>query len=281
MEQEIRSLIAWMEREEAVTTLLGHLPETGEDTTTQVAIWERLRANLERREPYSLPALTIDPLADELVERGGAFRQRPDVTAALAGVDWTIGMVDLNSILSFQKTVVAEQAIQRVSSVGLNDLQVLFSVCLPEEGGPVTLGGQLDQDRKGIAFASSNPNLRVFGFRAQPIEGHMFFGFAMGFGTQFVQVAEYQGRWFVRDGYHRCFGLLGRGIQRIPCVFVRATTAAELGAEAAIFFRHELLFGPRPPFLGDFLREDVSVTCHRQATRKVIRISADEFQVAI
>src|SRR6266849_2303674 len=158
-------------------------------------------------------------------------------------------MVDLNNVLSFQKVVVAEQAVERVSTVNPEDQMALFSVCLPDAAGPITLSAQLDQDRKGLAFASSNPNLRILGFRGQPVDGNMFFGFEVGFGTQFALIAEYERRWFVRDGYHRCYGLLRRGINRIPCVFVRARTAAELGADAAIFLRHELLFGHRPPFL--------------------------------
>ena len=109
-------------------------------------------------------------------------------------------MVDLNNVPSFQKIAVAEQAVERVSTVNPEDQMALFSVCLPDAAGPITLSAQLDQDRKGLAFTSSNPNLRVLGFTGRSVDENMFFGFAVGFGTQFVQIAEYERRWFVRDG---------------------------------------------------------------------------------
>ena len=68
MDQEIRALIAWLDREEAIATLLGHLPGKGEDTSATATFWERPRANLERREPYALPVPAVDPFPDELRE---------------------------------------------------------------------------------------------------------------------------------------------------------------------------------------------------------------------
>ncbi len=115
----------------------------------------------------------------------------------------------------------------------------------------------------------------------QPAARQNFIGFTMNFGSPFVQIAEYNGRWFVRDGYHRCFGLLRRGVTRVPCVFVRPRSFPELGAAAPSFFPYEVLFGERPPFLRDFLDDSVAVTARQAAQRKVVRIRAEEFIVAI
>jgi hypothetical protein len=114
-----------------------------------------------------------------------------------------------------------------------------------------------------------------------PATRQSFVGFAINFGSPFVQIAEYNGRWFVRDGYHRCFGLLRRGITQIPCVFVRVGSIAELGAAPPAFFPYEVLFSDHPPFLRDFLDDLVSVTTKQVAQRKVVRIKAEEFIVAV
>jgi hypothetical protein len=111
--------------------------------------------------------------------------------------------------------------------------------------------------------------------------GQSFLGFTYGFGTNVVQIAEYQGRWFVRDGYHRCYGLLRRGVEYVACVFIRARNTRELGSENPAFFRHELLFGQHPPALADFLNDDVARSVTRPAMRKVIRFSAQEFLVEV
>jgi hypothetical protein len=115
----------------------------------------------------------------------------------------------------------------------------------------------------------------------QPATRQNFIGFTISFGSPFVQVAEYNGRWFVRDGYHRCFGLLRQGITRIPCVFVKPRSFAELGAAAPGFFPYEVLFGDRPPYLRDFLDDSVAVTAKQTAQRRAIRIRAEEFIVAV
>jgi hypothetical protein len=85
----------------------------------------------------------------------------------------------------------------------------------------------------------------------------------------------------VRDGYHRCYGLLRRGVEHTPCVFIRARNPRELGSENPTFFRYELLFGTHPPSLADFLNDDVASAVTRPAMRKVIRFSAQEFQVEV
>jgi hypothetical protein len=111
------------------------------------------------------------------------------------------------------------------------------------------------------------------------INGQPFYGFSIGFGFPFVQVVEYQGRWFIRDGYHRSFGLLKRGADRIPCLLIRARDAQQFGGTAPDHIRGEILFGVRPPFLKDFLDDEVSASATRPLTGKVIRIAASEFNI--
>jgi hypothetical protein len=291
MQRQVRALLAWLDRAEAIPTLLGHMPGPNDGTSAQVAIWETARNAMAAREPYQLPAPTLEVVPTELAERAQAFRQRPDVLSIFQNMDWTVGMVDLRTVLSFQKLVVEEQAMDRVATANADDLHTLFSLCLPEQAANVALAAIMDNDQKGVTFSSLNPNLRVVGHAVQevavspgpkqPAQTMKFVGFAVNFGAQFVQVAEYNGRWFVRDGYDRCYGLLRRGIRRIPCIFIQARSFQELGAQAPGFLSYELLFGDRPPFLIDFLDDAVSVFAQQRATRKVIRITAQEFVVEI
>ena len=101
------------------------------------------------------------------------------------------------------------------------------------------------------------------------------------FGLPFVQIAELNGRWFVRDGNHLCYGLLRRGATEIPCVFVRARNFQELGANNPAFFRQEVIFGDRPPFLRDFLDDAVTKTAEHRTVRKVVRITGQEFLLEV
>ncbi len=291
MERQVRWLLAWLEENDGVANLLGHIPAPDEETNEQRERWQAARRALHVRPPMSPPTPTLGELPPELREQGNAFRQRPDVIAAFQPHDWSLGMVNLREVLSFQKVVVEEHAIERAKAVAAADLSSLFKFCLPDASEGVNLPGALDQDQKAITFSSLNPNLRVGNHLILDIDvpatpgvpgrKDKFIGYSINFGSQFVQVAQYNGRWFVRDGYHRTYGLLRHGLERIPCIFLIARSFEELGAAAPGFFPYETLFSERPPFLTDFLDEAVSISAKQTAIRKVIRISAEEFVVAI
>jgi hypothetical protein len=115
----------------------------------------------------------------------------------------------------------------------------------------------------------------------QPTVPFKFCGFLINHGVSLLQVVEYSGRWFIRDGYHRAYGLLRKGITRIPCIFIRAANFQQTGADQPAFIRYETLFGLRPPFLRDFLLNEVSATVQQRAVRKVVRVAAEEFVVEV
>jgi hypothetical protein len=279
--QEIRALLAWMDRDEAVSTQLGaHLPIQGQDINPQLARWNSAREKIQERSEYDLPTPTLEPLPGEMEDQGQAFLNRPDILGAFQGWNISVGLVDLKKILSFQKCVTSD-ATERAAGIDIANPGALFSFCLPEAAAPVEFPVSIDNDYKGFSIASANPNIRVNQGQMANIGNQQFFGFSIGFGSTFVQVVEYQGRWFIRDGYHRCYGLLRRGVDKIPCLFIRARDVREFGGVSAFFFRGETIFGPRPPFLRDFLDDEVTENAARPVAGKVIRITAQEFNVQL
>ena len=119
---------------------------------------------------------------------------------------------------------------------------------------------------------------------SNPEDGTMsatVFGFIVKHYPSFVQVVDYNGRRFLRDGYHRCYGLLAKGITTIPCVSIQANTFQQTGADQVGFFPEAALFAERPPLLTDFFNDALSVTAQQRAARKVVRITAQEFGVEL
>jgi hypothetical protein len=289
--RQIRFLQAWMPREEAIATSLGRGQLPADDVAQCATRWEAAQEALQGRTPFDLAVPQLEDLPPGFAERAQAFRQRADVLAAFQGLDWTLGVADLERVLSFQKIVVEDHAIDRVADVEAEDIQSLFSVCLPDPAAPASLECAVDADHKGLTFFSSNPNLRFGGHAiqqaeipggpGQPTQTLNLAGFIINLGLPFIQIAESNNRWFVRDGYHRCYGFLRRGIRRIPCAFIRARSLDELGANQPAFLRPELLFGERPPFLRDFLDDRVSATAQHRDIRKIVRISAQEFLIQL
>ena len=73
-----------------------------------------------------------------------------------------------------------------------------------------------------------------------------------------MQVGRYNGQYFLRDGYHRAYGLLSRGIDIVPA-FVRDITAVEeLIPDPRAMLPQDGYRGVRPPVLPDYLDDTVS-----------------------
>ena len=246
--------------------------------SAQIQRWTSARQRVQARADYNLQTPTLEPLPEELRARGEALLRRPDVIGAFASYNLSVGMANLQNVLSFQKNILAD-GVERVSKVNLSDPQALFATCLPDAVEPFQISGVLDNDGKAFSISSTNPNLRIMGGQLTNVNGQPFYGFTIGFGFPFVQVVEYQGRWFIRDGYHRSFGLLKRGVDRIPCFFIRAQDAQQFGGTAPDHIRGEILFGAHPPFLKDFLDDEVSASATRPLIGKVLRIAASEFNI--
>ena len=99
-------------------------------------------------------------------------------------------------------------------------------------------------------------------------------GFIVRVMPSFMQVVEFQGRYFLRDGYHRAFGLLGRGITQVP-VFTRTMTAIEEVAPQGMLPQAAYL-GERPPLLPDYYANPVAQAARLPAFQRMIVIQGIE-----
>jgi hypothetical protein len=88
----------------------------------------------------------------------------------------------------------------------------------------------------------------------------------------------YQGRSFLRDGYHRAVGLLRAGISQVPAIVFDAPSFQYISPTPALF-DHEVAFSDRAPELADFWDDSVSADSLQPAVRKVVHIRAEEFVV--
>ncbi len=275
MQQLIKTLLPWLERDEAVIALLGRLPNQDENVAQHVDRWEQSRAALNAR-PVFRAADIVEATPVGLEQRIAELQARADIQQIAGELNCQIGIVNLGNVISFQKNVAREEAETRVAAAAQDNWDSLLELCLPEASRseiPVLF----DQPNKAFTVSSLNPNLRINGCGFQ----NSLFQYQVQVANSLVQVAEYRGRWFLRDGYHRCYGLIRRNIRRIPCLIVRAQNFQQVGAAGDAFFSYEMLFGDRPPMLTDFLDNAYSADAERRATRKVLRIVGQEFVVDV
>ncbi len=267
MLRPVRILLPWLDRAQAVQALLGFRQATeADDLDPFMKQYDTQVAAVAARPPYDLPPF-LAPLSEE---------SRKNIR---------LGIVDLWSLLSFQRTVSTYEIEKRVEHITVDDWQALADICIPPEGYSEGLQGTFDTNGKGVTFTSFNPNLRASAIQQlQRAElrgpgSEQFIGFNLSFGSNFVVVAEYKGRGFLQDGYHRTYGLIARGFRYVPCAWHKAGNFSDVVAREGSGIAQEHLLGAHPPFVKDFHSGEVSATVQQRAFRKVVRIRAEEILI--
>src|SRR3989442_328334 len=133
-----------------------------------------------------------------------------------------------------------------------------------------------DPTKNAWILSSPNPNLRVVGNFSGPVApGLTGYGFAVALQKSYLQVAGLGGRYFLRDGYHRAYGLLAAGISHVPALVKDFATFEEVGLPAGLLPQSTYL-GERPPLLPDYLNDQRSVDTLLPITQKMVVVQALE-----
>jgi hypothetical protein len=184
--------------------------------------------------------------------------------------------VDLSRVCSLQQTVRTDRATSRVAIVNPDDVSSIAKVTLPVRIDDEAIPVQFDEDRRTWLVSSANPNLKLVGHYGGRVQegAPLSFGFNVAVMPSFLQVARHHGRYVLRDGYHRAFGLLQRGISVVPAL-VRDFGFSELGVGAGLFGT-DVYLGDRPPLLPDFLDDTVAADVSIPVLQKMIVIQGME-----
>jgi len=267
-----RALIGWMAEADATLTLAARQPELAADAALATRA-RAARAAVGRRPPGLDQGDLVRPLPPELAAHAARLA-RSEQSAVFLSEGWSIQMVDLRRVCALQPTLQSEHAVERVLAVDAGSVESIAAVTLPESSVNQRTPVQYDEARKTWLLNGGNANLRLDGPFAGDVGGRKAVGFFVALGSSFVQVARHHGRYVLRDGYHRCFGLLARGIPVVPAC-VKDFGAANLGVSAAMF-QPEVYLGERPPVLADFLDDAVAADVKVPIVQKLIVVQALE-----
>ncbi len=230
------------------------------------------RASVEGRaaQTPANPLLTAE--TSQLQSIFAPMLDREDLVREYKGSNWTLGVVDLSKVLAFQRRLVFDDARLPLTVPQQHDWPSLLALALNAERSTAhhisASSGSLPG--RDICIKGQNPDLQLVLSENDSLPMTLYGG------SPFFEVAEFNGRWFLRDGYHRAFHLLRAGVHTVVAVILRAATIQELGATESYFFNEDVLFSPRPPRLVDFLSEELTVTYPRPRLLKTIRIRIEE-----
>jgi hypothetical protein len=256
-----RVLLGWLADHEGMAHTLGRGPTPDDDL---VAVTARIVSS--QRAVRSRPPMTpASPIVDgdrELLDQAAS---RVDVQAAFAGTAWTVEWVDLRRIQPVQKFVYAD-GLDSLVMAAVRDPAELAGLCFPSPK-PEPIEWHLDPDGRGYTFSSPNPNLvagclppqmMLIGSVPNSLAQQVFgVPTAVSIHQGHLNVASYQGRYFLRDGTHRVAGLLHIGVTVVPAVVIEAHSW-EFVAPLAGLIDRETALSEHAPLLTDFWDDAVS-----------------------
>jgi len=260
---DVRELIAWGLDDN----------EFRPNTDTQSREIDTARSQIAKRDSLIFDDAILGDVPGELAGLIERVLERFDLQEEMEGLDWAIGVVDLRRLHAFQRRLILDGRRPYLEIPSANNWPALFEFAFPP-AAPVEYR-RLASSGSELVLQSENPNFQVRTSATcdrHPIQLHG--------GSPFFEVAEFRGRWFLRDGYHRAYRLLSGNVQYLPAVIVRARTLAELGPVYPWFFPEETLFGSAPPCLIDFLDDSLTINYVRPRLLKTLRVIIEENLVA-
>ena len=278
--RQARLLLGWIDDEPAAQMLNAQqigVPLSNEQRNRL----NQARASVAGRPARVEPANQIQPAPVEL-QGHIATLQQPGVAQAYWNEGWQVVLADLREIRAIQPHIYSDHSEERVAVIDPNDLSSVATVTLPLPT-PTNLPAQFDSQRQAWMISAANLNLQITGSWGGPIQmgaqpgvvqtGPVVgFGFTVAITPSFLQVAKFRGQLILRDGYHRAYGLLRRGISIVPALYREFAPHAELGVGPMGLLSASAYLGNRPPLLTDYYDDNVSIEVTLPAPRKIIVI---------
>jgi hypothetical protein len=273
-----RALLGWLADEQAYR-LLASGRDDATPTPERRALVASARAAVAARAVGLDQHGVVSPAPPELAEHERALRA---TYPAVFAEGWAVRMVDLSRLCAFQPVVYTDLARERTAAAGDGDVRHLAALTLPT-GGPPPLRASFDEKRNAWVIVSSNRNLRLVGRFTAPVPGAPVgggtggtpgFGFVVTIMPSHLQVVELQGRYYLRDGYHRALGLLASGIAAVPALVASFSAIEELAVPGAL--PQATYTGARPPILPDYLSSDVATEVQLPMSQKMVLVQGME-----
>jgi len=121
--------------------------------------------------------------------------------------------------------------------------------------------------------------MQVGVFGVEPNRKLQIAGVALAPSSNLVQVVRFNGRCYLKNGFHRCSTLMWAGATHAPCLFLEGDDYGQVGAPGLpATFSREMLESANPPTLGHFTEARAQPVSLRSGTR-VISVSWSEWFV--
>lgn len=245
----------------------------------------------QRTEAGIADDVPIGPIPARLKALEKRLYEDPLYDHAFDIVDTSVGMVELDRMVVYQKHIDLAHTRALVDKIGKNPTpEAVFRLCLPfDHPRPPVKWMRTHGDQ--FAFVSPSNDLRIL--NTMSLEAHHIRNYTMsgtivgvvglpvGFGSNFLNVVQTQGRIVLRNGSHRAYALRAAGVKHVPCVIQHVRNREELKVvQSSDLSRnpHRYLSPRRPPMLRDYFDPKLHsvIPCVRQWRHVRIKFWHDE-----
>ena len=173
----------------------------------------RFVAGLEETDLSHVETRPVDGRTAARIENDETFR------SAYSGVPHRLSWIDPSKLVALQVSRQVGNECVPTDYQGIIDYALPTDWTLPAEISYVPPFGP-------IYLISNSPQLSGIQLSIDRMTGQILLG--PNLQINLIQVVHFQGRWYLRNGYHRVVAAIEAGLSEIPALVVDAQTAAEV-----------------------------------------------------
>lgn len=248
------SLVGFMDRDQALGYLKGQCVPDDASPDALATQWSAARLQLGMGFPDAGQP-QCQPLPAGFESHVRALEEVPQAKTFLRE-DWQLCLVDIEPLLAFQFHIDLSRSEAVCAALpAAPTLADAVPFCLP--AGPPAIPPIYsakqpsdNQRMQSIVIKSPSLNLRILdrGY----FEKLDAVGVQLGVVPPFVQVVQFRGRFYLRNGYHRAHGLCRSGLKQVPCFFKAMDNFEHVASGPPKTFDHPLLESANPPTVRHF-----------------------------
>jgi hypothetical protein len=248
------SLVGFMDERDALEYLRTQCICKDTSDAALVKMWQDARARVGNPIPRAGQPNILDIPTKHTAYLQG-LRNHPRYKDTVAGMQVSFKQVEIAPLLAYQFHVHTQKSQTPTASAQIGStMQELLQWCLPHS--TEALRADATSGENGVVVTSSNINLAILSTQIGQVVPEQLTSLNVAWGprSNLVQVVRYEGRCFLKNGYHRAYQLGKLNIKHIPCLLLEATKWEEVGALGRRVFPRELLESSNPPTAGHFLQ---------------------------
>lgn len=225
---------------------------------------DRVR-ELETREAGLADNPHVSPLSQALAPLAEQLLVDPIVQRSFAIVPISIGLVELDRLVVYQKHINLAHVQNLQNALGPTPTEEeIFHLCL-STGAALPPVQVMQIAANAYTFVSPSNDLRFLesvGLQDGQLVGYQsggtvsgVIGLVVGFGANLLNAILIENRLILNNGSHRAYALKALGITHVPCVIQHVTRREELAVMGPQEVQQQpdlYLAHPRPPLLKDY-----------------------------